>query len=53
MNTQIDINEQSLTGKQQLVRKMQLAAQRENALVAKQQLMIKAGLAASKQNNNA
>lgn len=42
-NSNID---QVLVGKQQLMVKMALAAQKENALVAKQQLMVKAGLAA-------
>ncbi len=49
MNIEINNNnneQTALIGKQQLMVKMALAAQKENALVAKQQLMVKAGLAA-------
>ena len=52
MNTESNINDLTLIGKQQLVVKMQLASQKENALVAKQQLMVKAGLAAARRNSS-
>lgn len=44
-NNNVNIDQTALVGKQQLMVKMALAAQKENALVAKQQLMVKAGLA--------